>query len=118
MTESKLPNQLPPETRLAGVGRKIGGDTYQNRCCSLIGVIEMNQEKVVENVQQSEWQVLPIQLQAKILGKEGCFGDHEKINGNSAECQKCLLWTDCSKASLHQLLTVYDAIHCATREQK
>jgi hypothetical protein len=26
MTESKLPNQLPPETRLAGVGRKIGGE--------------------------------------------------------------------------------------------
>jgi len=83
---------------------------------SRIGVIEMNQEKVVEIVQQSDWRGLPIQLQAKVLGKENCFGDHEKINGNSAECQKCPLWTDCLKASLHQLLTVYDAIHCATKE--
>jgi hypothetical protein len=78
----------------------------------------MNREKVVENVQQSEWQVLPIQLQAKILGKERCFGDHETVNGNSVECQKCPLWTDCLKASLHQLLTVYNTIHYATREQK
>ena len=83
---------------------------------SRIWVIEMNQEKVVEIVQQSEWRGLPIQLQVKVLEKESCFGDHEKINGNSAECQQCPLWNDCLKASLHQVLILYDAIHCAAKE--
>jgi len=76
----------------------------------------MENEKIENPELHPDWSILPTQLKAKLLGKENCFGDHEKINGNSAECQKCPLWTDCLKASLHQVLTVYDVIHEVARE--
>jgi hypothetical protein len=75
---------------------------------------EVEIEEVKNPELHPDWAILPVQVKAKILGKE-CFGDFDKLDGNSILCQKCPLWSDCLSVSFRQMLSVYDAIHCSQR---